>query len=174
MANWNLDKAHSELEFKVRHMMISSVKGLFEDFDVTLNSETEHLEESTVEVVIQAASINTKNEQRDQHLKSADFFDVDNFPQITFKSTGVITKSVDEFLLQGDLTIKGTTRPIELSVELGGLAKDPWGNTKVGYNVSGKINREDFGLTWNAVLETGGVMVSEDVKFTAEVQFVKS
>lgn len=174
MANWNLDKAHSEIEFKVRHMMISSVKGLFEDFEVTLNSETEHLAESSVDVVIQVASINTKNEQRDQHLKSTDFFDVENFPQITFKSTEVITKSVDEFILKGDLTIKETTRPIELAVELGGLAKDHWGNTKVGYNVSGKINREDFGLTWNAVLETGGVMVSEDVKFTAEVQFVKS
>ncbi|MBE8715259.1 YceI family protein [Sphingobacterium hungaricum] len=174
MATFNLDKAHSELEFKVRHMMISSVKGLFGDFDIELTSDSEKLSGAQIDVTIQTASINTKNEQRDQHLKSADFFDVAGFPEITFKSTSIDEKSDTDFVVKGDLTIKGITKPIEFDVECGGAGKDPWGNIKVGYTINGKLNREDFGLTWNAALETGGVMVSNEVKFSGEIQFAKS
>lgn len=172
MATWNLDKAHSEIEFKVRHMMISSVKGQFHDFDITVDSSSEDVVNAGIEVSIQTDSINTKNEQRDQHLKSGDFFDVETFKTIAFQSTDIEKVTDDEFNLTGNLTIKDITKPVTFQVEFGGIAKDPWGNKKVGYTVTGKINREEFGLTWNAALETGGVMVSEDVKFQADVQFV--
>ncbi|MBE8720341.1 YceI family protein [Sphingobacterium pedocola] len=174
MATWNLDKAHSEIEFKVRHMMISSVKGQFHDFDITVDSSTEDVMNAAIEVSIQTDSINTKNEQRDQHLKSADFFNVETFKTISFQSTDIKKVDDDEFNLTGNLTIRNVTKPVTFQVEFGGIAKDPWGNKKVGYTVTGKINREEFGLTWNAALETGGVMVSEDVKFQADVQFVLS
>ncbi|TJZ63171.1 polyisoprenoid-binding protein [Sphingobacterium olei] len=174
MATWNLDKAHSEIEFKVRHMMISSVKGQFHDFDITVDNSSEDVVNAGIEVSIQTESINTKNEQRDQHLKSGDFFDVETFKTITFQSTDIEKVTDDEFNLTGNLTIKDITKSVTFKVEFGGIAKDPWGNKKVGYTVIGKINREEFGLTWNAALETGGVMVSEDVKFQADVQFVLS
>ncbi len=172
MATWNLDKAHSEIEFKVKHMMVSNVKGQFEDFDVTLESSTDDITQGKVNVEIKTASVNTKNEQRDQHLKGEDFFNVASFPSIKFTTTEI--KKIDEenYELVGDLTIKDVTRPATFTAEFGGIAKDPWGNQKTGYTVSGKINRQEFGLTWNAALETGGVMVSEDVKFQADVQFV--
>ncbi|GGH24105.1 polyisoprenoid-binding protein [Sphingobacterium alkalisoli] len=174
MATWNLDKAHSEIEFKVRHMMISSVKGQFNDFDITVNSPTEDIVNAVIEVSIQTDSINTKNEQRDKHLKSPDFFDIENFKKIAFQSTEIKKVSDAEFTLVGNLTIKEVTKPTTFQVEFGGVAKDPWGNKKIGYTVTGKINREEFGLTWNAALETGGVMVSEDVKFQADIQFILS
>jgi polyisoprenoid-binding protein YceI len=138
------------------------------------DSESEDLSQATIDVSIEASSVNTKNEQRDEHLKSADFFDVAQFPRITFKSTNIEKKSSDEFQVTGNLTIKDVTKPIVVDVELGGVAKDPWGNAKVGYTATGKINRNEFGLTWNAALETGGVMVSDEVKFSVEAQFVKS
>lgn len=174
MATWNLDAAHSEIEFKVRHMMISTVKGQFTDFDISLESDSEDLSSAKVAVGIDVNSINTNNSQRDEHLKSGDFFNVEEFGKITFVSTSIAKKSSDEFSITGDLTIKGTTKSQTFKVELGGIAKDPWGNAKVGYTVIGTINRADFGLTWNAALETGGVMVSEEVKFTADIQFVKA
>lgn len=174
MAVWKLDHEHSEIEFRVRHMMISTVKGQFGSFDVTLQSESENLSNASIYVSVDVASIRTKNDQRDAHLKGEDFFNVELFPKITFKSTSVTKKSADEFSLIGDLTIKNSTQPVTLDVELGGVAKDPWGNEKVGYTVVGKINRSDFGLSYNAALETGGVMVSEEVKFSADIQFVKS
>jgi polyisoprenoid-binding protein YceI len=155
-------------------MMISSVKGQFGTFDIMFDSESEDLSQATIDVSIEASSVNTKNEQRDEHLKSADFFDVAQFPRITFKSTNIEKKSSDEFQVTGNLTIKDVTKPIVVDVELGGVAKDPWGNAKVGYTATGKINRNEFGLTWNAALETGGVMVSDEVKFSVEAQFVKS
>ncbi len=174
MANWNLDTAHSEIEFKVRHMMISTVKGQFGSFQINLNSDSEDISQSTVEVSIDASSVDTKSEQRDQHLKSADFFNVEDYPNISFRSTSVEKKSSDEYRVTGDLTIKDVTKSVTFDAELGGVAKDPWGNAKVGFTVTGKINRNDFGLTWNAALETGGVMVSDEVKFSADIQFVKS
>ena len=174
MANWTLDNAHSEIEFKVRHMMISTVKGLFKSFDIRLESDSEDLSNAQVEVNIDVNSIDTKNEQRDQHLISSDFFNTAEFPKITFKSTSIVKSTDDEFKITGDLTIKGVTKSVTFDGEIGGVAKDPWGNLKAGYTVKGKINRSDFGLSWNATLETGGVMVSEEVKFTADVQFVKA
>jgi len=174
MANWNLDTAHSEIEFKVRHMMISTVKGQFGSFQINLNSENEDISQSTVEVSIDASSIDTKSEQRDQHLKSQDFFDVETYPNISFHSTSIEKTSSNEYRVTGDLTIKDVTKSVTFEAELGGIAKDPWGNSKVGFTVTGKINRNDFGLTWNAALETGGVMVSDEVKFSADIQFVKS
>src|SRR5690606_26429190 len=156
MANWNLDTAHSEIEFKVRHMMISTVKGQFRDFQVNLSSESEDIAQSTIEASIDAASIDTKSEQRDQHLKSGDFFDIETYPKISFRSTSIEKVSSENYRITGELTIKDVTKPVTFDAELGGVAKDPWGNAKVGYTIAGKINREDFGLTWNAALETGG------------------
>ena len=174
MANWQLDPAHSELEFKVRHMMISTVKGQFKSFEVNVENSSDDLTQAQVVVKIETDSIDTKNEQRDQHLKSSDFFDAANNQFITFKSTSIEKEDDDEYKITGDLTIKGVTKSITVDVEFGGAAKDPWGNDKVGYTVRGKINRADFGLTWNAALETGGVVVSEEVKFSVDLQFVKS
>lgn len=171
MATWNLDKAHSEIEFKVKHMMISNVKGYFDDFDVTVNGGAEDLSQAQVNAEIKTASINTKSESRDEHLKSADFFNIEDFPTIRFKTTEIKKVDDEEFKLIGELTVKDVTKPATFTAEFGGVAKDPWGNRKVGYTVTGKINRPDFGLTWNAALETGGVMVSDEVKFHADVQF---
>ncbi|MCA5006812.1 YceI family protein [Sphingobacterium bovistauri] len=174
MANWQLDNAHSELEFKVRHMMISTVKGQFKSFEINVDNAEEKLELAQVQVKIDVDSIDTKNEQRDQHLKSADFFDSNSNQFITFKSTSINKEDDENYKIVGDLTIKGITKSVAVDVEFGGIAKDPWGNDKVGYTVTGKINRSDFGLNWNAALETGGVMVSEEVKFSADLQFIKS
>ena len=171
MATWNLDKAHSEIEFKVKHMMISNVKGYFDDFDVTVNGGAEDLSQAQVNAEIKTASINTKSESRDEHLKSADFFNIEDFPTIRFKTTEIKKVDDEEFKLIGELTVKDVTKPATFTAEFGGVAKDPWGNRKIGYTVTGKINRPDFGLTWNAALETGGVMVSDEVKFYADVQF---
>lgn len=173
MTNWNLDTAHSEIEFKVRHMMISTVKGQFENFDVQVENG-ENFPNAKIIASIDTASITTKNEQRDQHLKGDDFFSSDNFPQITFVSTQINKKAENEYEIVGDLTIKDVTKTVTLQAEYGGIGKDPWGNQKAGYAVEGKINRADFGLTWNAALETGGVMVSEEVKFQADIQFTVS
>ncbi|MEJ5056112.1 YceI family protein [Sphingobacterium sp. MYb382] len=172
MATWSLDKAHSELEFRIKHMMISTVKGLFDDFDVHVQGDPADLASLHVEVSIAVNSINTKNEQRDQHLRSEDFFNVGAFPKITFTSTQLTAKGGDDYTLEGELSIKGQTKAVKLNLENGGVAVDPWGNKKAGFTVKGEIKREDFGLTWNTVLETGGVMVSSDVKFEANIQFI--
>ncbi|PRD56390.1 YceI family protein [Sphingobacterium gobiense] len=174
MAEWNLDRAHSELEFKVKHMMISNVKGVFLDFDVKVDGSPKDLSQALVSVEIRTASINTKSESRDEHLRSAEFFDASTYPSINFRTTEIEKTGDDEFNLTGDLTIKDITKTAVFTAKYGGSAKDPWGNQKVGYTVYGKINRPDFGLTWNTALETGGVMVSEEVKFYAEVQFILS
>lgn len=174
MATWTLDKAHSEIEFRVKHMMISTVKGYFEDFDLNITSTSNKLEDAKIEMNINTNSINTKSEQRDQHLKNEDFFDHEKFPTILFTSSEIVKIDNDEYKLSGSLTIKNVTKPITLDVEFGGIAQDPWGNQKAGYTVKGKINRQEYGLTWNAALETGGVMVSDEVKFQADIQFTLS
>ena len=174
MALWKLDTDHSEIEFKVRHLMISVVKGRFRTFDVSLDSEVEDLSDARIKVAIDINSIDTQNEQRDQHLRSADFFDAGTHPHITFTSTKISHRYKNEYDLEGELNIKGVSHTVTLLAELGGVARDPWGNAKVGYTVRGSINRSDYGLTWNAALEAGGVMVSEEVRFTANVQFIKS
>lgn len=168
---WVLDPVHSELTFKVRHMMITNVKGEFKSFSVDVDGED--ITKAQVGVNIDTASINTNNEQRDGHLKSADFFDAENFKNITFTATSTRAKGNDEFELTGDLTIKGITKEVKLNVEFGGINKDPWGNEKAGFSFDGNINRNDWGLNWNAALETGGVLVSDEVKINGEVQFVK-
>ncbi len=164
---WNLDKAHSEITFKVRHMMISNVKGEFKDFDVTLESEDDTFKNAKVAAEIAADSITTNNAERDAHLKSADFFNTESNPKITLSSTGLQNE------ITGDITINGVTKPVTLDVDFGGVNKDPWGNMKAGFSFEGKLKRSDFGLNWNAALETGGVMVSDEVKVFGELQFAK-
>lgn len=172
MASWNLDKAHSEIEFKVKHLMISNVKGQFQEFEVKINNGSEDLSKAQIDVEILTSSITTKNEPRDTHLKSNEFFNSATYPLVKFSTTQIEKLNDKDYNLVGDLTIKDVTQPTVLSAEFGGIAKDPAGNKKAGYTVTGKINRQDFGLTWNEALETGGVMVSEDVKFHADIQFV--
>ncbi len=170
---WALDAAHSELSFKVRHMMITNVKGEFRNFDASTESVGEDFTKSSIDVTLDAASIFTNDDKRDGHLKSADFFDVENYPTLTFKGSSFKKVGEDEYKLTGTLTIKEVSKEIELDVEFGGINKDPWGNEKAGFSLQGKINRKDFGLNWNTALETGGVLVSDEVKISAEAQFVK-
>jgi len=172
---WNLDPVHSVAEFKVKHMMISNVKGQFTGISGMLNLDEGDIARSSVEASLDAASINTRDAQRDTHLKSADFFDVERFPAIGFKSTAVRRTGGGELAVTGDLTIHGVTRQVVFNVE-GPTApgKDPWGNTRVGLSAVAKINRKDFGLTWNAALETGGILVGDEVTITLDVQFVKA
>ena len=168
---WVLDLAHSELMFKVKHLMISNVKGVFKKFSAEMDGED--FTQSKINVTIDAASITTNDDQRDGHLKNADFFDVENHKEISFQGTSFKQLNDEKYLLKGMLTIKGISKEVELDVEFGGINKDPWGNEKAGFSLNGKINRKDWGLNWNAALETGGVLVSDEVKISAEVQFVK-
>ncbi len=170
---WVLDPTHSELQFKVKHLMITTVTGSFGQFESEVTTEENDF--STAKISLKAAlnTINTGNEQRDAHLKSDDFFSAEKFPYMTFESTSIEKKNEEEFTIHGDLTIRDVTKSVSLKAELGGIAKDPWGNLKAGFTVSGSINRKDFGLTWNAATETGGVLVSEDVRIAAEIQYVK-
>ena len=169
---WSLDPSHSELQFKVKHLMISTVTGDFKSFSAELTSDDENFENIQVNFKADMSSIDTRNQDRDNHLRSGDFFDAEKYPEMTFKSNNV-TKDGDDFVVTGNLTIKGITEEVTLKAELGGVNTDPWGNTKAGFTINGKINRGDFGLTWNAALETGGVMVSDEVKILGELQFVK-
>jgi polyisoprenoid-binding protein YceI len=172
---WNIDPVHSVAEFKVKHMMISNVKGQFPKVTGSLTLNESDLPKSHVEATIEAASLETRDAQRDAHLKSADFFDVEKFPTLSFKSTGVKRVRDGELSVEGDLTIHGVTRKVTFAVE-GPTppAKDPWGNTRLAVSATTKINRKDFGLTWNAALETGGILVGEEVTITLDVQFVKA
>ena len=165
---WNLDPSHSEITFKVRHMMISNVKGEFKNFNVDLESEDENFKNVKANATIDTASISTNNTDRDNHLKSAEFFNAEAHPQITFE-----TDSLNDDIT-GNLTINGVTKPVKLDVDFGGINVDPWGQTKAGFSFEGKIKRSDFGLNWNAALEAGGVMVSDEVKIAGELQFVKA
>ena len=172
---WNIDPVHSVAEFKVKHMMISNVKGQFTALTGVLTLDESDPTRSRIEATIDAASINTREAQRDAHLKSADFFDVEKFPALTFKSTSVKRTGDDELAATGDLTIHGVTRPVLFSVEgPTAPAKDPWGNTRIGLSATTKVNRKDFGLHWNSTLETGGILVGEEVTITLDVQFVKA
>ena len=175
ITTWNIDPAHSVAEFKVKHMMISNVKGRFSKVSGVLFFDETDLANSRVEVTIEAASIQTGEEQRDAHLRSADFFDVERFPTLNFKSKGVHIVRDGELSVEGELTIHGVTRKISFAVE-GPTppSKDPWGNTRVAISASTKINRKDFGLTWNAALETGGILVGEEVTINIDAQFVKA
>jgi polyisoprenoid-binding protein YceI len=175
ISTWNLDAAHSVAEFKVKHMMISNVKGQFTKLTGTLKFDEQDITNAAVEASIDAGSIHTRDAQRDAHLKSADFFDVEKFPALTFKSTAITRKSDDELAVAGDLTIHGVTRKIVFAVEgPTPSAKDPWGNTRLGLSATARINRKDYGLTWNAALETGGILVGDEITITLDVQFVKA
>ncbi len=165
---WTLDPSHSEVTFTVRHMMISKVRGTFGVKSATIIAPENPLE-AKVEATVDVASIDTKDEGRDAHLRSADFFDVENYPTMTFVSTGVRYEKGD-FFVDGDLTIKDVTKPVTFELEFGGFGTDPWGNYKAGATAKTVINREDFGLTWNAALETGGVLVGKDVTIELELQ----
>jgi polyisoprenoid-binding protein YceI len=172
-STWNIDPAHSTAEFKVKHMMISNVKGRFSGISGVLHRyEADHTR-STLEVSIDAGTVNTQDAQRDGHLKSAEFFDVEKFPAMTFKSTHIEQKG-SGYAVTGDLTIRGVAKPVILNVEeVSEPAKDPWGNLRIGLSATAKINRKDFGLTWNSALEAGGVLVGEDVTISLDVQFIK-
>lgn len=170
---WKLDPSHSELTFKVKHLMISNVKGEFQSFDAQIISQGEDFDRAKVTATVDATSIYTNNKDRDTHLKSADFFDVENEKELKFEGTSLEKLDDNNYKLTGLLTIKGKTKEVVLEVEHGGLMKDPYGQEKAGFSISGKINRKEFGLTWNAALETGGVMVSDEVRITGELQFIK-
>ncbi len=175
LTTWNIDPAHSAAEFKVKHMMISNVKGRFSGLSGTLTlHEPEHTL-TRVEASIDVATVNTGDVQRDGHLKSGDFFDVGKFPVMTFKSTRVEPKGDGEFAVTGDLTLHGVSRPVAFAVsDLSGPGKDPWGNTRIGLTATSKINRKDFGLSWNAALETGGILVGDEATISLDVQFIKA
>lgn len=171
---WNLDPTHSEIGFKVRHMMMTNVSGEIEKFDVSAVTQGEDFSTADISFTADLATITTRNADRDAHLRGADFFDVENHPQLVFKSTKVEKKDDENYEVSGDLTIKGVTKPVTLDVEFGGIGKDPYGNTKAGFTISGKIKRGEFGLNWNTTLETGGVLVSDDVRLAGEIQLVRS
>ena len=170
---WAIDPAHTGLEFAVKHLMISTVRGRFGEVEGTLTIDERNPAGSMVEVSIPVASIDTRSEQRDAHLRSADFFDAERFPAITFRGTRVEGDVSGNFELVGDLTIRGVTREVVLDVEANGRSRDPWGNEKIGFEARGKIARSDFGLNWNQALETGGVLVGDEIRMTIDVQFVK-
>jgi polyisoprenoid-binding protein YceI len=169
-SNWNLDTVHSGIDFTVRHMVVSKVRGRFAKFTGNVALDESDLTRSVVEATIDASSIDTGTAQRDEHLKSADFFDVEHFPQIRFRSTGIEKLGGERYRLTGELTIRDVTRPIALDVEYGGRGKDPWGNERVGFTAKGALDRKDFGLKWNQALETGGVLVSDRVELELELE----
>ena len=169
---WEIDPTHSEIGFKVKHMMFTNVSGTFGTYDATITTEDDNFENAAIEFSAAINSITTNNTDRDNHLKSGDFFDAENHPKLTFKAAS-FTKDGDDYELTGDLSLRGVTKSVKLSAEFSGLMKDPWGNIKAGLNISGKINRKDWGLNWNSALETGGVLVSEEVKLNIELQLIK-
>lgn len=175
VVKWGIDPAHSEMGFKIKHLMITNVKGYFDSFDGTIETEDdEDFSKAKIEINIKATSVATGNQDRDVHIRSADFFDVEKYPLITF--VGTRSENVDHdgsYELYGNLTIKDVTKEIKLDIEFGGVMKDPWGNHKAGITANGKFNRGDFGLVWNAALETGGVMLSDEVRISCDVQLVR-
>lgn len=173
-AKWNLDKFHSEIGFSVRHMMITNVKGQFKEFDAEIEADPEDLTDASIEFTIDTSSVDTNASDRDDHLRSADFFDVENHPNIVFKATDIKKKSDNKYDLTGDFTMIGVTKPVTFDIEFEGVSKDPMsGDEAAGFTGSTTIQREDFGLTWNAALETGGVLVSNDVKINIALQIRK-
>lgn len=169
---WTVDAGHSNISFTARHLMVAKVRGRFTDFAGTLTIADDPLQ-SSVQAVVQTASVSTHDDGRDGHLRSADFFDTDNFPEMTLVSTGITPKGSD-YVLHTDLTIKGVTKPVDFALEFEGVATDPWGNTKAGFEAEAEINRKDWGLEWNVALEGGGVLVSDKVKITLDVQLLKT
>ncbi len=170
---WQLDPMHSELQFKIKHLMISNVSGALKNFQSEVETEDEDFSTAEIKLTAQMDSISTNNEQRDAHLRNSDFFEVEKYPDLKFKSTKVEKTDSDTFALYGELTLKGVTKPVKLNVEFNGKTKDPWGGERAGFVVTGKINRADWGVNFNGVLETGGVVLGEEVKINSELEFVK-
>lgn len=171
---WNFDLSHSSVNFHVRHLMVSKVHGRFATWGGTLVIDNADITKSKVEVSIETASVDTKDEKRDAHLRSPDFFDTEKYPTMTFVSTAVERKSDDELEVTGNLTIAGTTKAVKLRVESAGTVKDPWGGTRAGFSAKTTINRKDFGLHWNAALEAGGVLVGEKVEISLEIEAIEA
>ena len=173
--NWLFDQAHSEIGFKIRHLMISNVRGTFKKFDANITTTLNDFTTAAIDLRIDVSSIDTGDKERDEHLLSGDFFNIEIFSQIRFQSTSIGTPDKDgNRELSGDLSMAGITQKVSLNIEFGGVAKDPWGNEKAGFTVTGKINRKDWGLTWNAPLQTGGILVSEDVYISSEIQLINA
>ncbi|MEI6684285.1 MAG: YceI family protein [Bacteroidota bacterium] len=170
---WVIDPMHSEIQFKVKHLVISTVSGSFDQFEGKLVTGGSDFIGASAEFSAEVNSINTHQPDRDGHLKSADFFDAANHPKLTFTSTGFKKRGSSDFIMTGDLTIRGITRSVELDVEFGGIAGDPYGNTKAGFEVTGKINRKDFGLHWNALTEAGGMVVADEIKLHLNIEMAK-
>ena len=172
VTKWVLDPMHSEVQFKVKHLVISTVTGSFKSFEGDFETENEDFSDAKINISLDVDRIDTNQDQRDGHLKSPEFFDAEKYPKISFKSTS-FTKDGDDYTLKGNLTIKDVTKPVTLAVEHGGVAGDFYGNTKAGFEITGKINRKEFGLTWDGVTEAGSVVVGEDIKLIINVQFAK-
>lgn len=170
---WALDPTHSEIQFKVKHLLISTVSGGFKKFDATVTTEGDDFTTAKVQFSADIDSITTNNEQRDAHLKNGDFFDAENHPQLSFVSDKLVKTGEEEYDLHGKLTMRGTTKDVTLKAEFGGSTIDPWGNTRVGFEISGKIDRQDFGVSFGMVSETGGLLLGNDVKIFANAEFVK-
>jgi len=170
---WQIDFAHSQIQFSVRHMMISNVRGVFEKFSGAIEFDEQDFTRSSIDVHIEAASVNTKEEKRDAHLRSADFFDAEKYPYLTFKSKNIAVTGSNTGRVLGDLTIRGVTREVVLEVEYVGSSKSPWGATNAGFNAHTKLNRKEWGLEWNVALETGGFLVGDDINISIELELVK-
>ncbi|MEP6951726.1 MAG: YceI family protein [Ginsengibacter sp.] len=172
MAKWLIDPAHSEIHFKIKHLVISTVTGSFKKFEGTVESEKDDFSDAVIRFSADTASVDTNNEQRDGHLKSDDFFNAEKYPKLTFVSTS-IEKDEDEYTVTGNLTIKDVTKPVELDVEYGGTTKDLYGQTKAGFDITGKIDRQEYGLKWSAITEGGGLVASDTVKLVMSIQVIK-
>ena len=173
ITKWSLDPTHSEIHFKVRHLMVSWVTGSFKQFNATVETEGDDITTAKVHFTAEIHSISTNNEQRDAHLRTGDFFDAENHPQLTFESNKLEKISDEHYKLYGTLTMRGVSKAVVLNAEYGGIAQDPWGNTRIGVSVSGKINRKDFGVNFSMVSETGGILLGEEVTINANTEFVK-
>lgn len=173
-SSWNFDKSHSSIGFDVDHMVVSEVEGQFTKFEGTFSAAKEDFSDAQITFTIDVASINTENQKRDDHLRSADFFDVAKFPQMTFTGTSFTKKDAKNYVLSGKLTMHGVTKDVKLDVRYGGIIVDPWGNTRAGFKLNGQVNRTDFGLTWNSVMETGGLVVGEEVRIVGRFELIKA
>jgi len=172
-AKWSVDAAHSSLDFSIRHMMVTNVKGSFRKFDASIYADPSDLTSAEIQFSVDLASVDTRNSDRDAHLRSADFFDVENYPTMTFRFTNIVKTGEGNYDITGELSLHGVTRTETFSVSFEGAGKDPWGNEKAGYSAKGTVKRSDYGLTYNAALEAGGFMLGDDVKFTIEIEASK-
>lgn len=170
---WILDPAHSELGFKIKHLMITNLSGSFKSFQVEASTTDDDFSTASISVTVDMSSINTSNQQRDAHLRNSDFFEVDKHPELKFTSSSIVKEDDNTFVLYGELSLKGVSKPVQLDVEYNGITKDPWGGERAGFSVSGKIKRSDWGVSFNGPLETGGMILGEEVKILAEIQLVK-